>query len=221
LLGVTVLAAALEAWILRSDLWSLLRFVLFELVLLECYALIGATLHLRRLELGFDPINSPERELEQAELERQLRRQSMFDDVYRKLRVREYSKANAAARDWLESLPNTELHRDVIALLEASRRWSEPRAFGMFAQDLITHLLVARQSALALATAEEALRQFNTFAPSQESETVSLAKHALQTGRKRLAGSFLENYVVRLQGRTPGAELLALQRRLAEGREAH
>ena len=103
------------------------KFALCELILLEVYALIGGALHLRRLELGFDPISSPERELEQAEVDRQLRRQKVFDDVYRKLRVRETPKAIAAAREWFESLPNLELQRDVAALLEASRSWSEPK----------------------------------------------------------------------------------------------
>lgn len=221
LLGATLLASTLEVWILRSDLWKVPRLILFELILLECYALIGGTLHLRRLELGFEPINSPERELERAEQERQLQRQHMFDDVYGKLRVREYSRAIAAARNWLAPLPNTELHRDVTALLEAGRSWSEPRAFGMFAQDLITHLLLVRQLALALATAEEALRQLATFAPSQESEAVALARYALQSGRKRMARSLLENYVARSPDQKPGAELLALQGRLTEGIEAH
>ena len=79
---------------------------------------------LRRLELGFEPVSNPERELEQAETDRQLRRQSVFDDVYRKLRVRETPKAVAAAREWFDSLPNVELQRDMAALMESSRSWS-------------------------------------------------------------------------------------------------
>lgn len=220
LLAGTLLAAVLGIWILRSELWSLLRIALVELVLLECYALIGGTLHLRRLELGFEPVRSPERQLEQAEVERRLRRQHMFDDVYRKLRVRETAKAVAAAQEWLEPLPTIELQRDVAALLEASRSWSEPRAFGNFAQGLITQLLAARQPALALATTEEAMRQAESFAPLPESVAVELARYALQTGRKRVARAVLQNCVAKLRNEVPGADLLALQQQLGGGKEA-
>ena len=181
-------------WILRSDLWSLPRIALAELVLLECYALIGGTLYLRRMELGFEPISTPEREQEQAETERQLRRQRMFDDVYRKLRVRETPKAIAAAREWLEPLPPIEMQRDMTALLEASRSWTEPKAFANFAQGMITQLMAARQQGLALATVEEATRQVRHFTPSMEAEVVELARYAIQTGRKRVGAHAAEEF---------------------------
>jgi hypothetical protein len=220
LLAATLVAGMLGLWIMRSGLWSVLRFALIELILLECYALIGGTLHLRRLQLGFEPVSNPEREQDQMEVDRQLRRQRMFDDVYGKLRVRESAKAIAAARDWFEPLPAIELQRDVAALLEASRSWSEPRAFGTFAKGLITQLLAARQPGLALATAEEALRQATGFAPAMESDTVELARHAIHTARKRVARTLLRNYVARLRDQAPGADLLGLQQQLGDGADS-
>jgi hypothetical protein len=217
LLVATLFAGLLLVWIAQSDLWSVAKFALAELTLLEVYALIGGTLHQRRLELGFEPISNPERELEAAETERELRRQKVFDDVYRKLRVRETPKAIAAAREWFDALPNIELQRDVAALLEASRSWSEPKAFGNFAQGLITHLLSARQPGLALATAEEATRQASTFAPTLEADAVALARYAQQTGRKGVARALLQNFVAKAKDQAPGAELLALQQQLGEG----
>jgi hypothetical protein len=216
LLVVTLLAGASGLWIAQSDLWSVARFALCELILLECYALIGGTLHLRRLDLGFEPVSNPERELEQVEVDRQLRRQKMFDDVYRKLRVRETPKAIAAAREWFGSLPNIELQRDVAALLEASRSWSEPRAFGNFAQGLITHLLATRQPGLALATAEEATRQASTFAPALESDAMELARYAMQTGRRSTARGLLQNFMAKSKDQPPGVDLLSLQQQLGE-----
>jgi hypothetical protein len=216
LLVATLLAGAVTLWILQSDLWAMARFALCELILLEVYALIGGTLHQRRLELGFDPISSPERELEQAEGERRQRRQRVFDDVYRKLCVRETPKAIAAAREWFDSLPTVELQRDVAALLEASRSWSEPKAFGNFAQGMITPLLAARQPGLALAMTEEATRQAAGFAPALESDALALARYAQQTGRKGVARTLLQNYVAKLKDGQPGADLLALQQQLSE-----
>jgi hypothetical protein len=61
------------------------------------------------------------------------------------------------------------------------------------------------------------LRQLETFAPSQESDTIALTRLALHTGRKRMARSLLDNYVARLHNQTLGTELLELQRHLAEG----
>jgi hypothetical protein len=198
-------------------MWSVARFALCELILLESYALIGGALHLRRLEVGFEPVSSPERELEQVEIERQLRRQKVFDDVYRKLRVRETPKALAAIQAWLEPLPNLELQRDVAALLEASRYWSEPKAFGKLAQGLITQLLVTRQPGLALAVAAEAARQASGFAPALESDAIALAQYAQQTGRKGDARALLQNFSAKLKDGLPGADLLRLQQKLSEG----
>ncbi len=164
------------------------------------------------------PISSPERELEQAEVDRRQQRQKVFDDVYRKLRVRETPKAIAAAREWFDSLPTVELQRDVAALLEASRSWSEPKAFGNFAQGLITPLLAARQPGLALATTEEATRQAAGFAPALESDAVALARYAQQTGRKGVARTLLQNFVAKSRTRPPGADLLALQQQLGDER---
>jgi hypothetical protein len=212
-----LLAAALGSWVVRTDMWSVARFALCELILLESYALIGGALHLRRLEVGFEPVSSPERELEQVEIERQLRRQKVFDDVYRKLRVRETPKALAAIQAWLEPLPNLELQRDVAALLEASRYWSEPKAFGKLAQGLITQLLVTRQPGLALAVAAEAARQASGFAPALESDAIALAQYAQQTGRKGDARALLQNFSAKLKDGLPGADLLRLQQKLSEG----
>ena len=220
LLLATLVAGALFVWIVQSDLWAIARFALCELILLEVYALIGGTLHLRRLELGFEPMGNPERELEQAETARQLRRQKVFDDVYGKLRVRETPKAIVAAREWFETLPNIELQRDVAALLEASRSWSEPKAFGNFAQGLITQLLAARQPGLALATAEEATRQASGFAPALESDAIALARYAQQTGRKGVARTLLRNFLAKSKDQPPGADLLALQQQLGEVADA-
>jgi hypothetical protein len=217
LLVATLLAGVLGVWVIGSDLWSVAKFALCELILLEVYALIGGALHLRRLELGFDPISSPERVVEKEETDRELQRQKVFDDVYRKLRVRETPKAVAAAWGWFESLPNIELQRDVAALLTASRSWMEPKAFGKFSQGLITQMLATRQQGLALAMAEEATRQASTFAPAHESDTVALARYAMQTGRRTTARTLLQNFSANLKEQAPGAELLSLQQQLGEG----
>jgi hypothetical protein len=217
LLGATLLAAGLVVWILQSELAKVLRYGLCQLVLLEVYALVGGTLHLRRLQLGFEPVASPERELMQEEVDRQLQRQRVLDDVYGKLRVRETAKAVAAAREWLEPLPPIELQRDVLAMLEASRSWGEPRAFGNLAQGLLRPLLSVRQPAMALATAEEALRQAANFAPQMEADVVELARYALQTGRRKTARTLLQNFSARFPGQMPGADLLELQKLLDPG----
>jgi hypothetical protein len=213
LLAATLLAGVLALWILRSHLWSLPRIALVELVLLECYALIGGILYLRRLELGFDPVSTPERDQARAHTERNLDRQRVFDDVYRKLRVRETPKAIAAAREWLEPLSPVEMQRDMSALLEASRSWEEPKAFGNFAQGMTTQLIAARQLSLALATAEEATRQAGNFTPTLEGDVVELARYAIQTGRKRVARMLLKNFTARYP-EAANVELLVLQRQL-------
>ena len=214
---MTVLCALLGALIGRSWLWSVVRVAASELLLLQCYALIGGTLYLRRFELGFIPARSPEKELEKQEAERQSQRQRAFDDVYAQLRARQYPKAIAAAGNWLKPLSVADLQQDVAALLRASRAWSEPRGFGVLAQGLVTQLLSMRQPGLALDAADEALGQTRSFAPAREDETIALARAALQARRIALARMLVENHLARSRNAAPDPELLALQRRLLEG----
>jgi hypothetical protein len=216
LLGALLGGAVLATWLVRSNLWDLPRVALLELLLLETYALIGGVLHLRRLELGYEPQHSPERQQERVETERMRQRQHVFDDVYQKLRVRENAKAVAAAGAWLQPLSAVDIQRDVLALIEASRSWSEAKGFGRLAQGAIPLLLSAQRPGPALALADEALRQDETFAPAEDGEAVALARHAMHSGRRRLAAVLIRNTLDQLKDQPPSAALLALQAHLQD-----
>ncbi len=191
----TVLCVGLGWLVSRMRLWEALHLALLQLLLLLVYACIGGAIFIRRLELGFEPLVSPEREQERGERQHTARRQEMIDGLFRAVRARRHSDAVTSVRLWIEQATPRQLPGDVQAILEAGARWSEPRGFALLLRGLVPQLLSLRQPGLAFAAVEAALAAAPSFTPEQESDAVAMTRYALQTGRKRLAATLLANYM--------------------------
>jgi hypothetical protein len=179
---------------------SILRFALAELLVLCTYAFIGGVIHHRRLELGFEPRNSPEREAERAEKERLARRQQTFDEIYNALRVREVARATNALEGWLAAHAGTALALDIDAFITQTASWNETRGLATLLRAVISHGLRTRQSGLALATAEAGIARLPGFTLETPLELEALAKHAFHGGRRRLAATLIDNYARTIPG---------------------
>jgi hypothetical protein len=166
-----------------------------EMLLLLAYAGLGGALYLRRLELGFEPRQSPERVAERAEAERRTERQRFVDELYKDLRVRESARAAGNASRWLRASQPEHLQGDLHAILEAGRRWSEPREYPRMLRGLIPVMLEMKQPALAFSIAEAGLAAIPGFAPAGESEALQLIRYAQHTGRRRAARQLLDNFM--------------------------
>ncbi len=195
-------------------LWEFLRLAAAQLLLLLVYAFIGGAIFIRRLDLGFEPLASPEREQGRGEQQHNARRQQMIDGLYTDLRARHAADAATSLRQWIAQATPQQLSGDVRAILDAGARWSEPRGLVQLLRGLIQQLLSMRQPALAFAAVEVAIANAPAFAPEQESDAVAMIRYALQTGRKRLAATLLDNFTGGATNHTPGPELLELRSRL-------
>jgi hypothetical protein len=207
-----VLGCALLGVLAVQRLDSMILIVaLIEILLLLVYAGLGGALYLRRRELAFEPRQSPERVAERAEAERQTERQRFVDELYKDLRVRESARAVGKAASWLRASSPEHLKSDVHAILEAGRRWTEPREYPRMLRGLIPVMLEMKQPQLAFSLVEAGLAAAADFAPAAETEAVQLIRYAQHTGRKRAARQLLTNFLGAKSAPPPSQALLALK----------
>lgn len=214
---VVVFAAAcaiVGLWAARHLESRILVVAILEMLLLLAYAGIGGALYLRRSELGFEPRQSPERVAQRLEDERQAERQRFVDDLYKDLRVRESARAAGNAARWLRASSPEHLRGDLQAILEAGRRWSEPREYPRMLRAMIPVMLELKQPALAFSLVEAGLAAAPAFAPATEVEALALVQYAQQTGRRRAARQLLDNYLATAGAAPPGTALQGLKQQL-------
>jgi hypothetical protein len=196
--------------------WLFLRLAVMGLLVLLAYASVGGVLYARRNELGFTPRISPERIDEKQASERLLRRQQWIDSLYQLVLVREHTRAASTARQWLANTEPHELPDDIAALLVAGRTWSQGNSYCQLLRSVISHLLEQQRPALALQVTEAGLSVAAGFAMAEEAAAVALARYALQTSRKKLAATILDNHLAIAGKADTGPALLALQQQLRE-----
>ena len=203
-------------WLIAaSGLWMLLKIASAQLLLLTVCAFIGGAVYARRVELGFVPLVSPEREAERAESNRSGELQRMIDTVFGEVRMRRPDKALDIVRRWLEGAAPHQMPGDVKTILAAGAAWSEKRSFISLLRTLAPLLLSMRQPQLAFAAVEAGLAAAPGFTLEQEGDAAAIIRYALQTGRKRLAASLLSNFESASQA-SPGPELLQLRAHLQQ-----
>jgi hypothetical protein len=206
---VCVGAGALVA---TSGLWVFVQIAASQLLLLLICAFIGGALYARRVELGFEPLVSPERVALRAEQDLSAERQRMIDSLFGEIRMRRHASALAMVRQWLEKAAPHQLADDVKAILNAGAGWSETRSFAALLCELAPLLLSMRQPALAFAAVEAGLAAMPGFTLEQEGDAIRMIRYALQTGRKRLAATLLGNFMASPASQAAaGAELRDLQ----------
>jgi hypothetical protein len=203
-------------WVAGLDFWLFPRLMVMGLLLLCAYACIGGTIHTRHSELGFAARVSSERVAEQMEVQRTQRRQQWIDSLYQLVLVRDHARSASTARQWLAAAAAHELPADVAALLASGRSWNQPKSYCQLLRSVVTQLLEQQQPALALQVTEAALGTAQEFALAQEGAAVALARFALQTSRRRLAATILDNYLAVAGSASPGRDLLALLQQLRE-----
>jgi hypothetical protein len=211
LLAAAAVCALLLWWLYDAPGPSLLRFTVAALLVLSLYAFVGGVIHHRRLELAFEPRNSPERIAERAEQARLARRQQAFDEIYGALRVREAARATAVLEAWLVANSGTRLALDVDAFIAQTATWTDPRGLAPLLRTVIAYGLRTRQGALSLGAAEAGIARLPGFTLEVPADLEALAKHARQAGRRRLAATLLDNYANGPAGGPLPATLAALR----------
>jgi hypothetical protein len=198
--------------LIAMPLWSVVSYAALELLMLYLYTLIGGALFVRRVELGFEPLASPEHKSELADQAQAKRRQQMIDEVYGAARVREAAQAVLVLKRWLAAAPAHTLQADVPAILGQALLFPEQRGLPTVARTLISHLVEIRRLSLALSVMDTVATAVADFTPESEAEVVALAQYAILAGRRTLARSMIEQWV-RFEG---AADLGVPARKLSE-----
>jgi hypothetical protein len=209
-----VVCVALGFLVTKSGLWIFVQLAVQQLLLLLACSFIGGAIYMRRVELGFEPLVSPERTALREETNRAADRQRMIDVLFTEVRSRRQDSALATVRQWLEKADPHQLPGDVKAILAAGASWSEKRGLALLLREMAPLLISMRQPGLAFAAVEAGLAAAPGFTLEQESAAVLMIRYALQTGRKRLAATLLANFMAAASQATPGAELLELRDQL-------
>lgn len=206
--------AGLSVLVTLSGLWLFVQIAALQLLLLLTCAFIGGAVYMRRVELGFEPLVSPERTALREEQDLHAQRQRMIDAIYNLVQMRRPVEALATVRQWLEGAASHHLPADVKAILLAGANWSEKRGFVALLRGLAPLLISMRQPGLAFAAVEAGLAAAPGFTLEQESDALRMIRFALQTGRKRMAATLLANLEGAPNQGTPGTELLELRAQL-------
>jgi len=170
----------------------LLRTALLMLVWLMLFSLLGGVLHTRRVELGFEPEQSPERTRHLDERERDRERDRFVDQLFGEFRSGNPHNA------WSSIEKHATLSADAVAeylwIYERVSGWSEPRLANQLAQELLPRLLTARRNGEALRIARDRVRANPEFRPREGSDVVKLAQLARDAGDRPLARALLHDF---------------------------
>jgi hypothetical protein len=173
---------------------ALLRFTLSELLVLGLYAFIGGAIHHRRLEIGFEPIHSPERDSDRQQKAHDAEVQRVAFEFYGAIRARDLRLAAKLLLEWLAGTNGTQLALDVETLIQQAAKWPEQKGLLVLLRTLCAHAVGTRQSALAVLAAEAGVRHLPAFCVETAAETETLAQFARRSGRRRLAATLIDNF---------------------------
>ncbi|MFT3904983.1 MAG: hypothetical protein QM718_01590 [Steroidobacteraceae bacterium] len=200
---------------LRAPLWPLLQYLVMIFCLFSAAALIGSLFHLRRLQLGFEPIYSPERSAQRADSERRLQFARFLDELYPSIRSRNYAGAQLILQRWLSSGDPARWQSEAPQVLEQARSWELPAARIYLADRFATALIQRQQLSGALDLLAPLCREGLAVRLSDATTTLALAQYAHAAGQRQLARALLEGFEGRFADSPHLREARHLQQELA------
>jgi hypothetical protein len=188
LLALVVCAGV--AWLLsRLDLWGLVENAIFLWCEVAFFSLVGASIYLRRKQLGYEPSRSPERSAARLEAERAKERARMVDDVFQLVRIGKHVDATAPLARWLRDSDAEHASKDAYYIAEQSLKWDSPAALNPIGSTLIRHLMRFGRPDAALAVFEILRGRSPNFTMDSAHDLRTLAEYAESNGREGLAQS--------------------------------
>lgn len=177
-------------WALMSlDLWALLENAIALWCEVAFFSFVGASLYLRRKQLGYEPRKSPERAEARAEAERLKERARMVDDVFQLVRIGRHVDATAPLAKWLRDTDAEHASKDAYYIAEQSLKWDSPAALNPLGSTLIRHLMRFGRPDAALAVFEILRKRAPNFTMDSAHDLRTLAEYAESNGREALAQS--------------------------------
>jgi hypothetical protein len=145
--------------------------------------------HERRLELGFEPLESPEREAERAARERERQADDLAERIYGLVRAGRPEVGWSEAERWLTA--GGRRTDDYVTLLARAERWDDARIAERLRRELVTRLLALGRAGDALLAIETAWRRGQRYAPRDGRELVRLVLLATDVGHAATADRLL------------------------------
>jgi hypothetical protein len=189
MLLVLVFCAAI-AWLLgRVEWWGLVENAIALWCEVAFFSFVGASIYLRREQLGYEPSRSPERSAARAEAERLKDRARMVDDVFQLVRIGKHVDATAPLAKWLRDIDAGHVSKDAYYIAEQSLKWDSPAALNPIGSTLIRHLMRFGRPDAALAVFDILRARAPNFTMDSAHDLRTLAEFAENNGREALAQS--------------------------------
>jgi hypothetical protein len=194
----------------HHSLW--LRLAVLMSLWLTMFGVLGAAIHRRRFELGFEATHSPEREQARVDREVERRRQALMDQLFAESRAGPVGNAWATLE---RRLPDGPARIDDLEwVLERASAWPDPRFANRVAAALVTALLDARRTGAALDVVRARLRSTPGFGPAAPAEALRIAELARAAGDRATARAVLDGYAERYPGDPSAAVAASLRAEL-------
>jgi hypothetical protein len=183
------LCAAIAWALMRLQWWGLIESAIALWCEVAFFSLVGASIYLRRKQLGYEPSKSPERSAARVEAERLKERARMTDDVFQLVRIGRHVDATAPLAKWLRDLDAEHVSKDAYYIAEQSLKWDSPAALNPIGSTLIRHLMRFGRPDAALAVFEILRARAANFTMDSAHDLRALAEFAENNGREALAQS--------------------------------
>jgi hypothetical protein len=140
ILAVMAVAAALIVIRGRTGAWNIWTYAVTEVAVLTTFSMLGGALFERRLELGFEPMVSPERRMEKEEREHARRLNTMLDYFYAQMRINKHEFALEALRQWLAQTDEQCVVADAHRIIARVAAWNDSKILSATSQALLSEL---------------------------------------------------------------------------------
>jgi hypothetical protein len=194
ILLIAALYVAILVWAFSVPWWAVFRWTLLLLCLFSLYTLIGGTIHARRLELGFEPIHSPEREAERAASAAQRQTERWYEELHGCLRAHNPARAEELLSRWAASSNDAMAALQAPGIIGRALSWNNDGYVVFIASRLVTRLLRARNPAAALHIVEKVLPRVPALRLASDAEQFGLAQAARANGQRALTAALLLHF---------------------------
>lgn len=208
-----ILLAALACWYCGELVLTLsagrLPFVLNAAALmylwLALFAILGGAIYERRMEIGHDPIESPERTEQRLAMEINRARDHFIDTLFAEYRSGAYVNAWETVQRQATAAPSAlEEYRWISARIAA---WPNPRLAHRVAQEMLPLLLAGKHLTEALRLLRSRLDVDPDFRPAKSDALITLVRLARDGGDRPLARRLLADFD-RLYPNDPAQQLI-------------
>lgn len=142
ILAMLVTVGLLIAALTNMDAWTVLTVVAAEVAVLTVFSALGGAVFERRLELGFEPLTSPERQKDRDDIEHRRLLDRMLDELYTAVKMKRRSQALALLNRWLGHSDDAHVGSDAFVIVRRAAGWrqGEGKLVSQVAEVVITEL---------------------------------------------------------------------------------